>query len=72
MKSEDKIRHNVRAHNRIARKYEKIHDEIFNDIEQARIHNALAQAIEFVREQPKIFAGAGCRVRFGQSDATPD
>lgn len=53
MKAEDKIEHNIRAHNRVARKYEKIHDEIFNDIEQARIHSAVANAVETVHSSVK-------------------
>jgi ubiquinone/menaquinone biosynthesis C-methylase UbiE len=37
------IEHNVAVHNRVARRYEVIHGEIFNEIEQARLRRALAQ-----------------------------
>lgn len=36
---------NVRTHNKMARKYERMHGEIYNDIEQARLRSALADAI---------------------------
>jgi ubiquinone/menaquinone biosynthesis C-methylase UbiE len=48
MKTRDQVRHNIRVHNKVALKYEKIHDEIFNDVEQARLRDAVKQAIEAV------------------------
>lgn len=62
MKAKDTIEHNIRAHNRIARRYEKIHDEIFNDIEQARIHSTIAQAVQGVQsaERPLRALDVGC------------
>ncbi|MBN2139322.1 MAG: class I SAM-dependent methyltransferase [Sedimentisphaerales bacterium] len=48
MNSNKEIDYNINAHNRIAAKYERIHDEIFNDIEQARVHNALEEAIRAI------------------------
>jgi ubiquinone/menaquinone biosynthesis C-methylase UbiE len=40
---------NVAVHDRIARKYEARHDEIFNDLEQGRVAAILAKAIASVR-----------------------
>jgi ubiquinone/menaquinone biosynthesis C-methylase UbiE len=52
MKIEDhaqKIRRNIDIHDRIARKYETIHGEIFNDVEQRRLRAALERAVLEVR-----------------------
>jgi len=49
MDSNKAIKFNIKTHNSIARKYEKAHGEIFNDIEQARIRDAIVQAITAVR-----------------------
>jgi len=48
MKTREKIKFNVKAHDRIAANYEKIHNEIFNDIEQARLRSALEDAIKAI------------------------
>jgi ubiquinone/menaquinone biosynthesis C-methylase UbiE len=40
---------NVRIHDRLARKYDALHGEIFNDIEQTRLHAALAEARDLLR-----------------------
>ena len=40
---------NVAVHDRIARRYDKLHGEIFNDIEQTRLHYALDRARDAVR-----------------------
>jgi len=39
---------NVNAHDKIAANYEKIHNEIFNDMEQARLRSALEDAIKAI------------------------
>ena len=43
------VTHNANAHDRIAEKYDRLHPEIFNDREQARLRDSLAVAIELVR-----------------------
>ncbi len=39
---------NIRAHNRIAKKYENIHGEIYNSNEQNRLHDDLLKAISLI------------------------
>jgi SAM-dependent methyltransferase len=43
------IDRNVRIHDRVAARYEKIHDEIFNPIEQDRLRDALTRARDSLR-----------------------
>src|SRR5215203_2513824 len=43
------IARNRDVHDRIVTRYERIHGEIFNDIEQARLCSALKKALDFVR-----------------------
>lgn len=40
---------NVAVHDRIARKYDALHGEIFNDVEQARLHDWLRRARDAVQ-----------------------
>ncbi|WP_165357501.1 class I SAM-dependent methyltransferase [Sphingosinicella sp. CPCC 101087] len=50
------IERNVRIHDRVAADYEKMHDEIFNPVEQDRLRRALARAKEALRtgaERPR-------------------
>ena len=51
MKGSDElaIARNVAAHDRIALRYEALHGEIFNDIEQARLRSAVERAAAAVR-----------------------
>ena len=49
MKSKSEIEFNIKVHDRVAGRYEKIHDEIFNEVEQARIRNVLEQVIKTVK-----------------------
>jgi SAM-dependent methyltransferase len=44
-----RIEHNIRVHDRVAARYERTHDEIFNPIEQARLRAALARAKDALR-----------------------
>jgi len=44
-----RIERNIRVHDRLASRYEKIHDEIFNPVEQARLRGALARAKDGLR-----------------------
>lgn len=46
--SERQIKLNIAVHDRIARRYEKLHDEIFNDGEQARVAAMLRRARDLV------------------------
>ena len=43
------IERNIAVHDRLARKYDKLHGEIFNDVEQARLKKFLSRALEEVR-----------------------
>jgi ubiquinone/menaquinone biosynthesis C-methylase UbiE len=43
------IERNVRIHDRVAPSYEQTHDEIFNDVEQSRLRNALTRAAQQIR-----------------------
>jgi len=49
LRNTESIRFNIKAYDRIARRYEKIHDEIFNDIEQARLRDALQEAAKAIK-----------------------
>lgn len=40
---------NVRSHDRVARRYERRHGEIFNPVEQTRLRERLAQAVSAIR-----------------------
>jgi SAM-dependent methyltransferase len=48
-RSERQIARNIEIHDRLSRKYEARHGEIFNDLEQSRLAETLAQAREAVR-----------------------
>jgi ubiquinone/menaquinone biosynthesis C-methylase UbiE len=43
------IERNVVVHDRVARKYERLHGEIFNEVEQGRLAAALARARDSIR-----------------------
>jgi ubiquinone/menaquinone biosynthesis C-methylase UbiE len=52
------IARNIAVHDRIARKYEFRHGEIFNEVEQGRLRSALKAAKDAIRsgaEQPRAF-----------------
>lgn len=42
------LAHNIDVHNKIAKKYEVLHGEIYNDIEQSRLKEKLKQAISYI------------------------
>ena len=48
-KAERDLRRNIAVHNRLARKYEKLHGEIFNDVEQSRLRSTLERALAEVQ-----------------------
>lgn len=45
----DQVQRNIAIHNRVAKKYEQIHGEIFDDVEQSRLRSLLEQAVAEVR-----------------------
>ncbi len=45
----DRLQENVRVHDRAARRYERDHVEIFNQIEQERVRGRLGEAVAMVR-----------------------
>jgi len=47
------IKRNIAAHNRIAHKYEVQHPEIYNDIEQRRLHEQLVEAVFLIQTDSK-------------------
>lgn len=56
------IKHNIKMHNEFYDKYEQMHDEIFNPIEQKRIHKQLKYAITLIKTSSpnKIALDYGC------------
>ena len=60
--SENQIQFNIEVHDEVSRKYELLHGEIFNAIEQERLHKALSAAAEAVRTGSKPIAALdyGC------------
>jgi ubiquinone/menaquinone biosynthesis C-methylase UbiE len=46
--AQQQVDRNIAVHNRIARDYEALHGEIFNDVEQARLRSAVERAIAAV------------------------
>ncbi len=53
MNHEDQIEFNKRVNDEVSRKYDHRHGEIFNCVEQQRLHKALSTAIEAVRTGSK-------------------
>lgn len=45
---DESIRFNIRAHDKVARKYQRLHGEIYNDIEQGRLCKSLGAALKQV------------------------
>jgi ubiquinone/menaquinone biosynthesis C-methylase UbiE len=56
------VQYNIVAHDLIFKRYEKMHIEIFNPIEQARLHNCLKSAISCIKSisKEKIALDYGC------------
>ena len=61
-RSEFEIERNIAIHDRIARKYDERHGEIFNDIEQARLRATLHLALSLVETGKVTFSAldVGC------------
>jgi len=53
MKTDDAIKHNIKTHDLIYDKYEQIHGDIFNPIEQRRVYNLLEQTRAYI-ETPSV------------------
>ena len=62
MSADRDIERNVRAHDRVSRRYEWIHGEIFNPIEQARLAESVRVAVSRIetRRTPLRAHDAGC------------
>jgi 2-polyprenyl-3-methyl-5-hydroxy-6-metoxy-1,4-benzoquinol methylase len=62
MKARNYIKHNTKAHDLVCDKYEQIHGEIFNPIEQQRLHRQLEQSIKYIKTSsvPKEALDYGC------------
>jgi ubiquinone/menaquinone biosynthesis C-methylase UbiE len=62
MQSDEQIQFNRKVNDRVSRKYERLHGEIFNAIEQERLQKALNTAVEGVRTgaQPLKALDYGC------------
>ena len=61
MSAARQIARNIRVHDRVAKRYDATHGEIFNDIEQARLRAALERARTGVRScQPLRALDFGC------------
>ena len=56
------IKHNLIVHDKIAKKYERVHGEIYNEVEQNRLHGALQSALSQVKttDHPKLALDFGC------------
>jgi ubiquinone/menaquinone biosynthesis C-methylase UbiE len=48
MGQQDDIRHNIAVHDRVCRRYEAIHGEIFDPVEQDRLRAKLVQAVALI------------------------
>jgi len=61
MASDTQIKFNKSAHDKVAKKYEKIHTEIYNEIEQERLQSALAAAVAACEvSKPALALDIGC------------
>jgi len=61
-KSDSDLDWNVRTHNKIAKKYERIHGEIYNTHEQSRLRNELKKALSSIEtgSESKLVLDFGC------------
>lgn len=54
------IEKNIKLHNKIAKKYEATHTEIYNDIEQSRLVSDLKKSLSFLQKKEIIALDLGC------------
>ncbi|MEQ1789375.1 MAG: class I SAM-dependent methyltransferase [Rickettsiales bacterium] len=62
IKKDSDLDWNIKTHNKMAKKYERIHGEIYNDHEQSRLRNELSQAVSAIKtlSQTKVALDFGC------------
>jgi len=62
MNNEDQIEFNKKANDEVSRKYDRLHGDIFNSLEQQRLHKALATALAAVAtgSKPATALDYGC------------
>lgn len=62
MKSNQYLKKNVKVHNKTYQRYDQKHTEIFNPIEQDRIHNVITKIVRLVKtnSSPKVALDYGC------------
>lgn len=62
LKRVSQIESNIRVHDKIAKKYEQIHGEIYNEIEQSRLKETLQKALSYIRTEnsQKLALDFGC------------
>ena len=60
--SASQVANNIRVHDQIAKQYERVHGEIYNDIEQMRLRSSLTRALSFVQTngESKLALDFGC------------
>ncbi len=56
------LEHNIAVHNKIAKKYEALHGEIYNEVEQTRLRQGLEKALSHVetKSSPLVALDFGC------------
>lgn len=54
------IEKNIRLHNKIAKKYESTHTEIYNEVEQSRLKNDLCKSYAQIEKDKVIALDLGC------------
>ncbi|OIO31242.1 hypothetical protein AUJ77_00325 [Candidatus Nomurabacteria bacterium CG1_02_43_90] len=56
------LEHNIAAHDKSAKKYEQVHGEIYNDVEQTRLQSCLLKAVSSIQtgSNPVIALDFGC------------
>jgi ubiquinone/menaquinone biosynthesis C-methylase UbiE len=62
MNTERQIEHNIRVHDRMCQRYESLHGEIFNPVEQERLAQTVRLAVSRIRggRQPARALDVGC------------
>jgi 2-polyprenyl-3-methyl-5-hydroxy-6-metoxy-1,4-benzoquinol methylase len=53
-KKHSSLQHNISVHDKIARKYEQIHGEIYNEVEQTRLSNSIKNALSYIKTKGAI------------------
>lgn len=53
-RASSQIKRNIRAHDKIAKKYEQNHGEIYNDVEQIRLRCMLTKALSEIKTDTRV------------------